>query len=176
MHELTLAPPLLRYDTASYTCEAVLSFVQNFTETSNNIAVFILGESLSCKEWWSFWLNSLWCILTNITISPSMCSCCFFPSCSWLASSSHLSPSNQSLLCVPASAVHVPAHVITISSVNNLPHISVFLYLIMIFHIHCKSHSQSAFCFGEGPKWQAGYLRLLYSLATGAPSLCLYIR
>ena len=42
--ELTLAPPLLRNDTASYTCEVVAVFVQNFTVTSDNIPVFILGE------------------------------------------------------------------------------------------------------------------------------------
>ena len=68
--ELTLAPPLLRTDTANYTCEVGAVFVQNFTETSDNIPVFILGESLSWKEWWSFWLNSLCCILTIIIISP----------------------------------------------------------------------------------------------------------
>ena len=42
--ELTLAPPLLRNDTANYTCEAVSVFVQNFTVTSDDIPVFILGE------------------------------------------------------------------------------------------------------------------------------------
>ena len=42
--ELTLAPPLLRNDTANYTCEVVAVFVQNFTVTSDNIPVFILGE------------------------------------------------------------------------------------------------------------------------------------
>ena len=68
--ELTLAPPLLRTDTANYTCEAGAVFVQNFTETSDNIPVLILGESLSWKEWCSFWLNSLCCILTIIIISP----------------------------------------------------------------------------------------------------------
>ena len=44
--ELTLAPPLLRTDTANYTCEVEAVFVQNFTATSDNIPVFILGESL----------------------------------------------------------------------------------------------------------------------------------
>ena len=68
--ELTLAPPLLRNDTANYTCEVEAVFVQNFTVTSDNIPVFILGESLCWKWWWSFWLNLLWCILANITISP----------------------------------------------------------------------------------------------------------
>ena len=48
--ELTLAPPLLRTDTANYTCEVVAVFVQNFTVTSDNIPVFILGESLCWKE------------------------------------------------------------------------------------------------------------------------------
>ena len=44
--ELTLAPPLLRTDTANYTCEVEAVFVQNFTVTSDDIPVFILGESL----------------------------------------------------------------------------------------------------------------------------------
>ena len=44
--ELTLAPPLLRTDTANYTCEVGAVFVENFTVTSYNIPVFILGESL----------------------------------------------------------------------------------------------------------------------------------
>ena len=44
--ELTLAPPLLRNDTANYTCEVVAVFVQNFTATSDNIPLFILGKSL----------------------------------------------------------------------------------------------------------------------------------
>ena len=44
--ELTLAPPLLRTDTANYTCEVEAVFVQNFTVTSDDISVFILGESL----------------------------------------------------------------------------------------------------------------------------------
>ena len=47
------------------------------------------------------------------------------------------------LLCVPASSVHAPVHVIAISSVNNLPHISVFLYLIMIFHMYTASRVAS---------------------------------
>ena len=42
--ELTLMPPLLRTDTANYTCEVVAVFVENFTTTSGNIPVFILGE------------------------------------------------------------------------------------------------------------------------------------
>ena len=42
--ELTLVPPLLRNDTANYTCEVVAVFVANFTVTSDNIPVFILGE------------------------------------------------------------------------------------------------------------------------------------
>ena len=44
--ELTLAPPLLRNDTSNYTCEVVAVFVANFTVTSGDIPVFILGESL----------------------------------------------------------------------------------------------------------------------------------
>ena len=68
--ELTLVPPLLRNDMGNYTCEVVAGFVQNFTVTSDNIPVFILGESLCWKGQWSFWLNSFWCILANITISP----------------------------------------------------------------------------------------------------------
>ena len=51
--ELTLVPPLLRNDTANYTCEVVAVFMRNFTETSDNIPVFILGESL-CWKGWSF--------------------------------------------------------------------------------------------------------------------------
>ena len=42
--ELTVMPPLLRTDTANYTCEVVAVFVENFTTTSGNIPVFILGE------------------------------------------------------------------------------------------------------------------------------------
>ena len=45
--ELTLVPPLLRTDTANYTCVVKAQFVQNYTETSDNIPVFILGESFS---------------------------------------------------------------------------------------------------------------------------------
>ena len=44
--ELTLAPPLLRNDTANYTCEVGTVFVTNFTVTSDDIPVFVLGESL----------------------------------------------------------------------------------------------------------------------------------
>ena len=44
--ELTLAPPLLRSDTASYTCEVEAVFVQKFTVPSDDIPVFILGEFL----------------------------------------------------------------------------------------------------------------------------------
>ena len=44
--ELTLAPPLLRTDTANYTCEVVAVFAANITVTSDDIPVFILGESL----------------------------------------------------------------------------------------------------------------------------------
>ena len=43
--ELTLVPPLLRTDTANYTCVVKAQFVRNYTETSDNIPVFILGES-----------------------------------------------------------------------------------------------------------------------------------
>ena len=43
--ELTLVPPLLRSDTANYTCEVGAVFVQNYSQTSDNIPVFILGES-----------------------------------------------------------------------------------------------------------------------------------
>ena len=57
--ELTLAPPLLRSDTANYTCEVLAVFVRNFTATSDSIPVVLLGESLCWKGWWSFWLNSL---------------------------------------------------------------------------------------------------------------------
>ena len=42
--ELTLVPPLLRTDTANYTCVLKAQFVQNYTETSDNIPVFILDE------------------------------------------------------------------------------------------------------------------------------------
>ena len=44
--ELTLAPPLLRTDTANYTCDVVAVFVANITVTSDDIPVFLLGESL----------------------------------------------------------------------------------------------------------------------------------
>ena len=44
--ELTLAPPLLRNDTANYACEVGAVFVANFTVISDDIRVFILGESL----------------------------------------------------------------------------------------------------------------------------------
>ena len=43
--ELTLVPPLLRTDTANYTCVVEAQFVQNYTETLDNIPVLILGES-----------------------------------------------------------------------------------------------------------------------------------
>ena len=49
--ELILAPPLLRTDTANYTCEVEAVFVQSLTVTSDNIPVFILGESLCWKGW-----------------------------------------------------------------------------------------------------------------------------
>ena len=51
--ELTLAPPLLRNDTANYTCEVEAVFVQNFTVPLDDIPVFILGELL----YWSNWLQ-----------------------------------------------------------------------------------------------------------------------
>ena len=38
--EVTLAPPLLRNDTANYTCEVVAVFVENFTVTSDDIPVW----------------------------------------------------------------------------------------------------------------------------------------
>ena len=44
--ELILAPPLLRNDTANYTCEVGAVFVANFTVTSDDIPIFILGESM----------------------------------------------------------------------------------------------------------------------------------
>ena len=44
--ELTLVPPLLKTDTANYTCEVGALFVQNFTLISDNVPVFILGGSL----------------------------------------------------------------------------------------------------------------------------------
>ena len=47
--ELTLVPPLQRTDTANYTCVVKAQFVQNYTETSDNIPVFILGESFFLK-------------------------------------------------------------------------------------------------------------------------------
>ena len=43
--ELTLVSQLQRTDTANYTCVVKAQFVQNYTETSDNIPVFILGES-----------------------------------------------------------------------------------------------------------------------------------
>ena len=49
--ELTLVPPLLRSDTANYTCEVGAVFVQSYTQTSDNIPVFILGESLYFRQW-----------------------------------------------------------------------------------------------------------------------------
>ena len=49
--ELTLVPPLLRSDTANYTCEVGAVFVQSYTQTSENIPVFILGESLYFRQW-----------------------------------------------------------------------------------------------------------------------------
>ena len=48
--ELTLVPPLLRSDTANYTCEAGAVFVQSYSQTSDNIPVFILGESLYFRQ------------------------------------------------------------------------------------------------------------------------------
>ena len=45
--ELTLVPPLLRTDTASYICEVGALFIQNYTQTSDSIHVFILGELYS---------------------------------------------------------------------------------------------------------------------------------
>ena len=44
--ELTLVPPLLLTDTASYTCEVEARFVQSLTEASNGIPVLIIGELL----------------------------------------------------------------------------------------------------------------------------------
>ena len=55
--ELTVVPPLLRTDTANYTCEVVGVFVDNFTTTSDDIPVFILGESLYRRQWWPLWFN-----------------------------------------------------------------------------------------------------------------------
>jgi len=43
--ELTLMPPLLRTDTANYTCVVGAVFVQGYMRTSDNIPVYILGES-----------------------------------------------------------------------------------------------------------------------------------
>ena len=45
--EVTLVPPLQRTDTAGYTCEVAALFVQNYTLTSDNIPVLILGELLN---------------------------------------------------------------------------------------------------------------------------------
>ena len=43
--ELTLMPPLLRTDTANYTCVVGAVFVQGYNRTSDSISVYILGES-----------------------------------------------------------------------------------------------------------------------------------
>ena len=48
---LTIVPPLLRTDTANYTCEVVAVFVENLTTTSDDIPVFILGELLYSTQW-----------------------------------------------------------------------------------------------------------------------------
>ena len=42
--ELTLMPPLLRTDTANYTCVVGAVFVRGYMQTSDNISVYILGE------------------------------------------------------------------------------------------------------------------------------------
>ena len=42
--ELVLVPPILRTDTANYTCEVDSNFVQNYTEISDNILVKVSGE------------------------------------------------------------------------------------------------------------------------------------
>ena len=45
--ELTLVPPIVRTDTANYTCEVESHFVQNYTVTSDNIPVNAFGECQS---------------------------------------------------------------------------------------------------------------------------------
>ena len=42
--ELTLVPPIVRTDTANYTCEVESHFVQNYTVTSDHIPVKVSGE------------------------------------------------------------------------------------------------------------------------------------
>ena len=48
--ELTLVPPIVRSDTANYTCEVESDFVQNCTVTSDNIPVNVFGE---CQSFYS---------------------------------------------------------------------------------------------------------------------------
>ena len=42
--ELTLVPPVVRTDTANYTCEVESHFVQNYTVTSDHTPVRVSGE------------------------------------------------------------------------------------------------------------------------------------
>ena len=58
--ELTLVPPIVRTDTANYTCEVESQFVQNYTETSDNILVNISGE---CHNIYCLYKNKLYCDL-----------------------------------------------------------------------------------------------------------------
>ena len=44
--ELTLVPPIVRTDTANYTCEVESHFVQNHSVISANITVKVFGELL----------------------------------------------------------------------------------------------------------------------------------
>ena len=48
--ELILVPPIVRSDTANYTCEVESDFVQNYTVTSDNIPVTVFGE---CQSFYS---------------------------------------------------------------------------------------------------------------------------
>ena len=45
--ELTLVPPIVRSDTANYTCDVESHFVQNYTVTSDSIPVNVFGECQS---------------------------------------------------------------------------------------------------------------------------------
>ena len=45
--ELILVLPIVRSDTANYTCKVESDFVQNYTVTSDNIPVNVFGECLS---------------------------------------------------------------------------------------------------------------------------------
>ena len=68
--ELTLVPPLLRSDTANYTCEVGAVFVQNYSQTSDNIPIFILGESLYFRQWWASCLNLTLASCLKLVLPP----------------------------------------------------------------------------------------------------------